>query len=235
MNPRRKVRSIATPGSPASWLTDVLGQADNAGIARPQPEELERQEFLALLPEQAVHQGAVLTVEPIAPPSIKDLIEQSRSIEPSLLVVLDQVVDPQNVGAIVRSAAVFGALAVIVQDRHSPPLTGALFKTASGGCEHVPIVPVANIARTLRTLSDAGITSIGFAEGGETALGQFEPPDACAVVMGAEGTGLRRLVGESCDMVISLPTFGPISTLNVSNAAAVALFHISSRQRFSNS
>lgn len=235
LNPKRKVRKISSQGPAPDWLTDVLTDADGLGVERPTVTELDRREFLALLPEQAVHQGAVLSIDPIATPSLDQLIEQSRTNTPALFVVLDQVVDPHNVGAIVRSAAVFGAMAVIVQDRHSPPMSGTLFKAACGGCEHVPIVSVANIARTIKRLSDAAITTLGLAEAGNRTLGQFEPTESCAIVLGAEGAGLRRLVSETCDQLVSLPTFGPISTLNVSNAAAVALFHISGRQRFGNS
>lgn len=234
VNPKRRITAITTQGPCPDWLVTAIAQAEGAGITRPQPKALDRAEFTALVPDQAVHQGVVMTIAPIAGPSLDDLIDRMAGAKSGLLVVLDQVVDPHNVGAIIRSAAAFGTLAVIVQDRHSPPLTGTLFKAASGGCEHVPIVTVANIARALRKLSDGGVMSLGLTEGADMTLDRFEPPSACAIVMGGEGAGLRRLVGESCDFLVSLPTFGAISTLNVSNAAAVALYHISGRQRFGN-
>ncbi len=234
INPKRRVRSIATQGPSPDWLATTLARADGFSLSRPQPDQLDRTDFAALVPEQAVHQGIVMAVDPLAGPSLDELIETTADASHGLLVVLDQVVDPHNVGAIIRSATAFGALAVIVQDRHSPPLTGTLFKAASGGCEHVPIVPVANIARALRKLSESGVMSVGLAESADISLDQFEPPAGCAIVMGGEGAGLRRLVAESCDILASLPTFGAISTLNVSNAAAVALYHVSGRQRFGN-
>lgn len=233
-NPARRVQSIATDRKPPTWLNDALAETSQSGIDRPSPKTLDRTALAGLVPDQAVHQGVVMAIAPLPSPSLDGLIAKAHSQDTSLLIVLDQVVDPHNVGAILRSAAVFGALAVIVQSRHAPQINGTLFKIASGGAEYVPILPVTNIARALTALSEGGITTIGFAEEASQDLRDITPSAHSAIVMGGEGTGLRRLVSQSCDLIAKLSTPGPISTLNVSNATAVALHHIDGRQRFSN-
>lgn len=233
-NPDRRITSIRLDRDAPDWLKEALDAAAEVGNPRPRPQVMARPDLQALVPPQAVHQGIVLHVEPLQPLMLESLIDEALARDTALLLVLDQVEDPHNVGAIVRSAAVFGALAIIVQSRHTPPLGGTLFKAACGGCEHVPLVPVTNIARALEALSRAGIATIGLAEQADREIGAMEPEARTAIVLGGEGAGLRRLVAESCDSLVSLPTPGPISTLNVSNAAAVALFHVSARQRIGN-
>ena len=141
-----------------------------------------------------------------------------------ILVALDQVTDPQNVGAVFRSAAAFGAVGVLLQARHAPPETGALARAASGGLEHVPRVEATNLARTLDRLRDAGWWVLGLAEEAADHIGDWEPASRVVLVLGAEGTGLRRLTRERCDQLVRLPTAPAMPSLNVSNAAAVALY-----------
>jgi 23S rRNA (guanosine2251-2'-O)-methyltransferase len=150
------------------------------------------------------------------------VLEASK--RPSCLVVLDQVTDPHNFGAVIRSAAAFGASAVIVQDRHSPPLNGALAKAASGALETVPIVPVVNIARTLEQLGREGFLRLAFADEASETLETLDLRRDTVLVLGSEGEGLRRLTRENCDTSARLPTTPAMPSLNVSNAAAVALY-----------
>jgi 23S rRNA (guanosine2251-2'-O)-methyltransferase len=189
------------------------------------PDIVERPAIDAVLPPGAVHQGLALLAPPPAAPSLEDLLADSPG--DALLVVLDQVTDPQNVGAILRSSAAFGARAVIVPRRHAPPVTGALAKAASGALEHVPLIEVGNLERALQQIKQAGFWCLGLDAAAERTVAEARLDGRLALVMGAEGSGLRRLTAERCDILVRLPTQGPIATLNVSNAAAVALYALS--------
>jgi 23S rRNA (guanosine2251-2'-O)-methyltransferase len=185
------------------------------------PEIKKPQELAALLPSDAVHQGMVLDCAPLPEPDLADLAASGKS-----LLVLDQVSDPRNVGAILRAAAVFGAGGIILPRRNSPPPAGTLAKTASGALEVVPLVTVTNLARALETLHKAGYMSIGLDERGDTLIGDVPKDRPLAVVMGAEGPGLRRLTRETCDMLARLPVADDagFATLNVATATAVTLY-----------
>ena len=182
-------------------------------------------EITDALPDGAVHQGLAMHAAPLPELDLADILE-SNSKAP--LLFLDQVSDPHNVGAILRSAAAFGAAAVIVQDRHAPQVTGVLAKSASGALEVTPIIRVTNLSRALEETADAGYFRIGLAGEAELNLGQHTPSDKIVLVLGAEGPGMRRLTREKCDQLVKLPTREPISSLNVSNAAAVALYALTS-------
>lgn len=175
-----------------------------------------------LVPSDAPHQGVVIEVEPLEEVWLSDVVGEAG--ESATILVLDQVTDPHNVGAILRSVAAFGAIAIVTQDRHSPPESGALAKAASGALERVPWVRVVNLSRTLDELAESGFWRIGLAGEAETALGDALGPKRVALVLGAEGPGMRANVREHCDALARLPIRDAIESLNVSNAAAVALY-----------
>lgn len=227
LNPERVVTRVQCTEAGLANLSDALAQAAEAGIDRPAPEIVERALMDRFL-KGAVHQGIALEIKPLEAPDIDDLGREAELREAtqgrSVVVVLDQVTDPHNIGAILRSAAAFGALAVIVTDRNTPEVTGVMAKAASGAVEHVALTRVKNLARALESLGELGFRRIGLAEEGETTLAEAMQGDRVALVLGAEGEGLRHLTRETCDVLAKLPTQGPVGSLNVSNAAAIALY-----------
>lgn len=199
----------------------------------PSPQIVAPQEITAVLPEGAVHQGFAALVDPLPPVALEDLLARLTGTPKACCLVLDQVTDPRNTGAILRSAAALGAAAVIVPERRSPPETSVLAKAASGALEAVDMVRVINIARALQTLKDAGFWCIGLEARAPTALSDTDLSGRIALVLGSEGQGLRRLVAKSCDVLAALPMNGPMESLNVSAAAAIALYE-AARQRDAN-
>jgi 23S rRNA (guanosine2251-2'-O)-methyltransferase len=175
-----------------------------------------------LVPQDAPHQGVVIEVEPLQEAWLDDLLHGAD--ERAVLLVLDQVTDPHNVGAILRSAAAFGAIGIVTQDRHSPPESGVVAKAASGALERVPWVRVVNLARALEEIGEAGFWRIGLTGDSEVELKQALGPRRVALVLGAEGPGLRPNTREHCDALASLPITDAVESLNVSNAATVALY-----------
>lgn len=189
----------------------------------PRPEITDKARLEALLPKDAVHQGIALLAEPLDDPGIESLAEALPGKD--IVVVLDHVTDPRNVGAILRSAAAFGARALIVTDRHAPEATGAMAKAASGGLEAVPMLRVSNLARALDQLAEYGYWRVGLEMESDKTLEQALHGIArVALVLGAEDEGLRRLTREHCDFLAKLPMAGAVESLNVSAAAAVALY-----------
>jgi 23S rRNA (guanosine2251-2'-O)-methyltransferase len=188
------------------------------------PEQVERGRLDHLLGRDIAHQGAALLADPLATPSLQHALER-----PGPLIVLDQVTDPRNVGAILRSAAAFGVAAVITQDRNAPDETGALAKAASGALETIPLLRAVNIARTLIALKAAGIWTVGLDAGGAALSGPTLGDRRVALVLGAEGEGLRRLTRETCDEIAGLRMPGKMDSLNVSAAATVALYELTRR------
>jgi 23S rRNA (guanosine2251-2'-O)-methyltransferase len=175
-----------------------------------------------LVPRDAPHQGIVIEVERLDDILLADLLDQAEDGRP--LLVLDQVTDPHNVGAILRSAAAFDALGIVTQDRHAPPESGALAKAASGALEIVPWARVVNLARALDEIAEAGFWRIGLTGEAETELADALGPARVALVLGAEGEGMRQNTEAHCDALARLPISGRIESLNVSNAAAIALY-----------
>jgi 23S rRNA (guanosine2251-2'-O)-methyltransferase len=175
-----------------------------------------------LVPHDAPHQGVVVEVEPLEDAWLDDLLHAAP--EKAVLLVLDQVTDPHNVGAIIRSAAAFGAIGIVTQDRHSPPESGVIAKAASGALERLPWVRVVNLARALEEIGEAGFWRIGLAGDAQSDLKEALGPPRVALVLGAEGPGLRQNTREHCDALARLPITDTVESLNVSNAAAVALY-----------
>jgi 23S rRNA (guanosine2251-2'-O)-methyltransferase len=189
---------------------DVLQQADN-------------QQSAQHLPQGSVHQGVAVRGAVLEPADLADFEPKPGAV----LLMLDQVTDPQNVGAMLRSAAAFGAAGVILQDRHAPRFTGALAKAAAGAVDKVPVARVVNLSRALDELTTAGWRAVGLAGEAERTLGEVLDGTPTVLVMGSEGEGLRRLVAEHCDELAKIPMPGGFESLNVSAAAAVALYEAS--------
>ena len=223
-NPEREVRRLLCLETARGDLQACLQDAKAAGVSRPDPSVVPRPQLERLLPAGAVHQGVVLETTPLPPVDLDDMGRAASLRQRSVAVVLDQVTDPHNVGAVLRSAAAFGAVGLMLTRRNAPPLTGTLAKAASGGLEHVPVVRVGNLAKSLEALRDWGFGLVGLAEDAADSLPASPLPDRIALVMGAEGSGLRDGTRAACDTLARLPTDGAIASLNVSNAAAVALY-----------
>ncbi len=216
VNPGRRLRRL---------LLTEEGEQKLAAYLRPpfsiQAERIERDRLDHMLGRDVVHQGAALLADPLASPQLSHVLER-----PGPLLVLDQVTDPRNVGAILRSGAAFGIAGVITQDRHAPEETGALAKAASGALETVPVIRAVNLARTLVALKAANVWCVGLAADAPPLRGAKLAQRRVALVLGAEGEGMRRLTRETCDELAGLAMPGVMESLNVSAAATVALYEL---------
>jgi 23S rRNA (guanosine2251-2'-O)-methyltransferase len=214
-NPARKTRRLLATENAARRLAEE-GVAASPDIVRPAA-------IAERLSPDAVHQGLYLETDPLPAPDIAGVAAGAT------VLVLDQITDPHNVGAILRTAAGFDVAAVITTARHSPEATGALAKAASGALEYVPIVTVQNLARAMAELKERGYLLVGLDSSGDADLGDLPLRAPLAFVLGAEGKGLRQLTRENCDHLGRLELPGRIKSLNVSNAAALALYVASKR------
>jgi 23S rRNA (guanosine2251-2'-O)-methyltransferase len=218
-NPHRKLgRAALTPRA-----IETIGEKL---LKRVRVEILEPGAIDKLLPAGAVHQGAALEAWPLKSRDLEEILSEPHPAGRRIILVLDQLSDPHNVGAILRTAAAFGVTAVVVQDRHAPPQSGALAKAASGALDLIPYVEVVNIARTLDELAELGFWRIALAGDGEASLAEAVPMGDVALVLGSEGAGIRRLVREHCEASAFIPISAKMESLNVSNAAAVALYEL---------
>jgi 23S rRNA (guanosine2251-2'-O)-methyltransferase len=218
-NPTRRLRRLLLTEEAQEALAARVG-----GSWPVPPERVDRAPLDHLLGREVVHQGVALLADPLASPTLASALEREGPV-----LVLDQVSDPRNVGAILRCAQAFGAAAVIVQERNAPDETGALAKAASGALEKVPLLRAVNISRTLVALRAAGCWVVGLDAGGGTLSGPALGERRVALVLGSEGEGLRRLTRETCDEIagIAMPGAGAgLDSLNVAAAAAVALYEI---------
>jgi 23S rRNA (guanosine2251-2'-O)-methyltransferase len=218
-NPNRRIRRLLATENALRRLAD---EGIDVSIS---PEVMRPDALAARLTADAVHQGLIAEADPLPSPAIEDLAATG------LVLVLDQITDPHNVGAILRTAAAFAVAAVITTARHSPEATGVLAKSASGALELVPIVIVQNLARALAGLKARGFLTVGLDSEAPDDLAAVALQQPLALVLGAEGKGLRQLTGATCDRLARLDLPGAIKSLNVSNAAALALYIASCASR----
>src|SRR5437773_1690749 len=216
-NPARRIRRLyATPNAARRLAEDGVALAVEPELVR--PDAIARR-----LGPDAVHNGLLAEADPLPSPELEELVQEG------IVLVLDQITDPHNVGAILRSAAAFAVKAIVTTARHSPEATGVLAKSASGALEMVPLVTVQNLARALNELNDRGFMTVGLDSEGSEDLGAVALQQPLALVLGAEGKGLRQLTRETCRVVARLDMPGEIKSLNVSNAAVLALYIGASR------
>ena len=219
MNPARRHHKLWATREAIAELDGELPQ--DFAVEYAAPSDLDR-----LVSRDAPHQGLVLDCAPLEDVFLDDVLDGDAARP---IVLLDQVTDPHNVGAIMRSAAAFGAAAIVTQDRHAPPEGGVIAKSASGALEVLPWVRVVNLARALDDIAEAGYWRLGLAGEAETTLAEALPAGPVALVLGAEGPGMRHNIGQHCDALARLPIGEQIESLNVSNAAAIALYAIAAR------
>jgi 23S rRNA (guanosine2251-2'-O)-methyltransferase len=220
VNPSRKIKRVMVTKNTQVELSSALANVKNVVLA-------EGTKMEALLPSGSVHQGIVMECEPLQQPSLQQwlALEIAKPI-----ILLDQVSDPHNVGAILRSAAAFDIGAVIATDRNAPTETGVMAKTASGGLEIIPLITVTNLVQAIELIKKAGYWTYGLDGAAKETIAQAKLDNKTALVMGAEGAGLRRLTTEHCDFLVKLPMSSQMESLNVSNAAAIAMYDLFRRQ-----
>lgn len=224
LNPKRRISRLWLTEGGQKLFEKTISEAREELLVRPDAKKMERDALDRITPPNSVHQGIVIETEPLPGTGLHDIISVDPA--PDLILMLDQVTDPHNVGAIMRSAAAFGAGAVVMTERNAPNSTGVLAKSASGALEVTPMIHVVNLARALDELREAGYWCVGLAEEGQKNLNDLDLSGRTVLVLGAEGEGLRHLTRQKCDELARLPTQGPIESLNVSNAAAVAMYEV---------
>lgn len=220
-NPKRAIKTI--------WITEnALKQVEHDidPTRHPKPIITDRKAIDSKLPNQPVHQGILIDADPLEEMFLSDLAVQAMQADAMTIVVLDQVTDPHNVGAVLRSMSAFGAPYLVVHKRHAPPITGTVAKIATGAVEHVPVIRVQNLSDALEELKLCGFTILGMDERAEHSIDKKSYSGKNVLVMGAEGKGMRDKTRSLCDELIKLPTQGPIQSLNVSVATAIALFSL---------
>lgn len=221
-NPARKVRTVVGTREALESIQLLLDARNDVPVVR----AAEKSEIDSMLPPGSVHQGLALSAAPLPVPGVEDLLRDTADLTQGVILALDQVTDPHNVGAVLRSAAALGAVAVLTQDRHAPEETAVLAKAASGAVERVPLVRVGNLKQALDKLKAENWWVAGLAADAPVTLAGAELTGKVVLVLGSEGDGMRRLTREACDHLVRLPMTGAMESLNVSNAAAVALYEL---------
>ena len=222
-NPKRQILAVyVTADNAAEAREDCKKAGRNEAVVK----VVDRKEIERLLPSDAVHQGFAAQVKELESLDITDICVMAQDLDKCHVLILDQVTDPQNIGAIIRSCAAFNALALIVQDKNSPAESGAMAKASAGMIEILPVVRVTNLSRAIETLKDAGFWTVGMDGYATTTIDKLNKAGKTAIIMGSEGKGMRRLIEESCDMTVRLPISEKVESLNVATAAAIALYEI---------
>ena len=220
-NPKRRIQKLLIS---AENKTEIEKVAPNVGYVITDKKELSH-----LLGDEAVHQGFALYCNRLENYDIKDIITLAEEKETCHVLILDQVTDPQNIGAIIRSCAAFETLGLVMQDKNSPLESGAMDKAAAGTIEFVPIARVTNLNRAIEQLKEAGFWVLGMDGYAKTTIDKINKSGKTAIVMGSEGKGMRRLVEENCDSSVKLPISPNVESLNVSTAAAITLYELSKK------
>lgn len=225
-NPSRQILKIYATAENAPELKKHLtaSQKNNTPL-----QIVDRKDIDKMLPREAVHQGYAAQCRELEDYSVEDICALADQRPDCHILVLDQVTDPQNIGAIIRSCVAFNTLALVMQDKNAPQETGAMAKASAGMIELLPICRVTNLSRTLNQLKEAGFWILGMDGYAQTTIDQINKAGKTAIVMGSEGRGMRRLVEESCDASVKLPISPEVESLNVSTAAAIALYEINRR------
>jgi 23S rRNA (guanosine2251-2'-O)-methyltransferase len=218
-NPMRKIKRVMVSKNTQAECARELSALKHIAV-------VDAAKIDALLPKDAVHQGICVECEPLEQPSLQEWLQQPTTNNQQPVLLLDQVSDPHNVGAILRSAAAFGIGAVVTLERNAAQETGTLAKSASGALEVVPLISVGNLAQAIELLKKAGYWVYGLDGEAKQTIGQVKFDAKTALILGAEGRGLRRLTAERCDMLVKIPMSGHMESLNVSNAAAVAMYEM---------
>lgn len=229
LNEERMVYALYMTHMARRHFDEIVLKAKTMGLRRPEPVLIDKVKLEKLLPNGAVHQGVALCCAPLEEMDVQDLIIRTHDKKRAVIALLDQVTDPHNVGAILRSASAFGLDGVLMQTKHAPALEGVLAKTACGAVDHIPVAYATNLSRALETLREAGFTALALDERGEREIGDVKAKGKLVLALGSEGSGLRPLIKDKCDILTRLPTQGVIASLNVSNAAAVAFFALNGR------
>ncbi len=226
-NPTRKIKRLIVTKRSVEQCQEILTKIHQDQRALT-PEIVPIDTLEKFVPKASVHQGIILQTAPLPAIQLEDCCKTSES-DKNLILVMDQVTDPHNVGAIIRSAAAFGAKAIVTTDRHAPPESGPLAKSASGALEAVPWVRVTNLSRALDQLADMGYWRIGLDGYADQDIRDTNFGDNIVLVLGAEGKGIRKGTADHCDALVKLPISRTVESLNVSNAAAVALYEFSTK------
>ena len=224
-NPKRKIGKIFCTKENADEIKKTLNQNKrNLPVSI-----LDRKEMDKLLPKDAVHQGFAMQCQELEDYTLDEICRLAEDKQNCHILILDQVTDPQNIGAIIRSCVAFDTLALILQDKNSPTETGAMAKASAGMIEQLPICRVTNLSRAMTQLKDSGFWIIGMDGYATTYIDSISKKGKIAIVMGSEGKGMRRLVEENCDTTVKLPIAPSVESLNVSTAAAIALYEINKK------
>ena len=220
MNPKRTITKVLATAKTESYLKDLLKKVNRSLV----PHITSPDYFKDVLGYGAVHQDVAVLSKPLVQPDFASWIKKIRSFPDALVLILDSVTDPQNIGSIIRSSAAFGLKGIVVHKHNAPSETATMVKVASGGFEHIPLIAVPNLSEALKVFKEEGFWTYGMTEHTDSTLSTLKLDQKCVFVLGAEGSGLRPLVAKNCDVLAKLPTQPPIESLNVAQAATVCLY-----------